>query len=121
MQNANTTNTNVSIVDSIANDDDSVIPETQDVLSQDSIVSLSQHESVSIERKFELDQSQLDSSVVSILSSQETTQIKAANDHIDADEIQRESHKSTASGKWFNCLYLKSFIYFVRWEIRGND
>lgn len=92
IQNANTTNTNMSIADSIANDDDdddSIIPETQDVFSQESIASLSQNK-LDVEHKAELEQSQSNLSVVSI-SSHEVTQIKAANGKNIVDESRGET------------------------------
>lgn len=96
MQADNTTNTNMSIVDSVANDDDdSIIPETQDVLSQESIESLSQSQS-DIERKSDLEQSELNLTGADI-GGLETSQIKAANDTIDVDESQVQA--TTASGK----------------------
>lgn len=108
MQIVNTTNTNMSIVDdSVANDDDdSIIPETQDVLSQDSIISLSQNES-GIERTSELEHTQVNLS--------EATQIKACNDTIDADESQsndEELQAATASGMW-PIRHIELIIYFL--------
>lgn len=103
IQIVNTTNTDTSMIDSVPNDDeDSIIPETQDVFSQDSIASLSQNQS-DVERKSESEQLELDLSVASN-SGHEATQIKAANDKTDMDasqprEFDEKSQTSTASGK----------------------
>lgn len=109
IQNVNKTNTNESIVDIVLNDD-SIIPETQDVLSQDSVASLS-HSQSDIEPKSGLEQSQSNLSVVSI-SSHEVTQIKAADEKINLDENRRE----TTFGKWNHNSYIytrHNTIYFL--------
>lgn len=87
MQNVNEPNTNESIVEFSSNDD-SIIPETQDCLSQDSNASLS-HDESHIESESELEQTQSNSSVVSICS-HEVTQLNAADEKSNLDENRRE-------------------------------
>lgn len=88
MENVNQTNTNMSI-DDFATNDDSIIPETQDVLSQDSISSLDHNQS-DVEEKSGLEQSHSNLSVVSI-SSHDVTLSKATIDHINLNESQSET------------------------------
>lgn len=105
-QNVNKTNTNDSIVDFDSNDD-SIIPETQDVLSQDSIVSLD-HTQSDIDAESGLVQSQSNSSVASI-SGHEVTQIKAVDEKKNSNqnriEIDLRSQASTTLGKRYHFIY----------------
>lgn len=118
MQDINETNTtNNSIVD-FASNDDSIIPETQDILSQDESVASLHHSQSNIGSRFHgLEQSQSNLSVVSV-SSDDDTQIQTSNATINLDEnqpkIDVKLEASTATGKCDVFIIHRSCLqYFI--------
>lgn len=104
LQDTNTTNMSI---DESASNDDSIIPETQDVLSQDSISADSYQNQSDVEQNSGLEHSQSVSSVANVSGHENTTQIEAGDEMGNLDEsrskIGVQLEVTSTNGKCF-CL-----------------
>lgn len=122
MQNINETNMSI---DRFASNDDFVIPETQDVMSQDSIASPRPTNTTAVHRNQSdvgqisgLEQSQSNLSVVSISSYEDNSQIEVPNDMTKLDENRSEigvkfEASTTSSGECYYLSFSHHRLFFL--------